>query len=61
MCEILDKYINQGIELGINKGENLMGSLIECLLRDKRDKDIAIAVSDKEARRALYREYKIKA
>jgi len=93
MCEILDKYINQGIELGrkqgmeegmekgmekgmkrgvkrgirkgfkqgINKGEDLMGSLIACLLRDKRDQDIAIAVSDQKARRALYREYNIKA
>lgn len=73
MCEILDKYINQGIEQGkrqgrkqgrkqgIRQGESLMGKLITCLLRDGRNGEIAAAVSDEKARRALYREYGLKA
>ncbi len=65
MCEILDKYINQGMkqgrQQGIRQGESLMGKLIACLLRDNRNEEIAAAVSDEKARRALYREYGLKA
>ncbi len=38
-----------------------MGQLIACLLRDDRNGEIPAAVSDDKARRALYREYGLKA
>ncbi len=57
MCELLDKYENEGINKGINKGIERVNKLVLAMLHDKRNQDIERAVSDKEYQQRLFIEY----
>lgn len=53
----------QGIELGKEQGSEIgqerMARLTKLLLADKRQKDLELALDDKDYREKLYREYRI--
>lgn len=49
----------EGIELGIEQGEEKMLTLIELLIEDKRFNDITIMKNDVVYRQKLYKEYDI--
>lgn len=51
--------VNDGIQLGQEKGESLFAELAGKLLGDGRTKELEHAVTDKEVRRQLYREYRL--
>ena len=54
---IYDKGLLQGREQGIQRGEELMSSLMQKLFADGRTKDAELALTDEELRKQFYREY----
>lgn len=48
--------MNEGIQKGVQKGENLLAALVGCLKRDGR-LDVLDQIADEETRKQLYREY----
>ena len=55
---IMMKAMQQGIQQGMAQGENLLATLISFLKRDGRLNELD-RISDEEARKQLYREYKL--
>lgn len=49
--------MEEGIQKGIEKGEDLFAGLVDCLFADGRSDDARLAAKDVEVRRRLYREY----
>ena len=60
---VFDQGKEQGIELGKEQGSEIgqerMARLTKLLLADKRQKDLELALDDKDYREKLYREYRI--
>lgn len=56
---LVNDGIQQGIQQGQEKGESLFAALAGKLLGDGRTKELEHAVTDKEVRRQLYREYRL--
>lgn len=56
---LVNDGIQQGIQQGQEKGECLFAALAGKLLGDGRTKELERAVTDKEVRRQLYREYRL--
>ena len=56
--EGLQQGLLQGIQQGVAQGENLLATLISFLKRDGRLNELD-RISDEEARKQLYREYKL--
>ncbi|MGN0416200.1 MAG: PD-(D/E)XK nuclease family transposase, partial [Agathobacter sp.] len=60
---VFDQGKEQGIELGKEQGSEIgqerMARLTKLLLEDKRQKDLELALDDKDYREKLYREYRI--
>lgn len=56
---LVNDGIRQGIQQGQEKGESLFAALAGKLLGEGRLKDLERAVTDKEVRRQLYREYRL--
>lgn len=55
-----DAYVfDQGKEQGSEIGQERMARLTKLLLADKRQKDLELALDDKDYREKLYREYRI--
>lgn len=63
MCRAIEGIREEGIELGIERGriegESKLGLLISRLFADGRLEDVQKAADDENARKELYREYKI--
>ena len=57
MCELLDKYINRGREIGMAQGMAQGMELAIRLIGDGRMEDIVRAVSDREYQNKLLKEY----
>ena len=55
MSGLFDGYL----EKGIDQGEEKLSRLILLLQKDGREDDISKALSDKEARKELYKEFNI--
>ena len=51
---------DQGVEKGMEKGEQVLAELMERLLSDERWEDAKLAANDEQARRKFYKEYGIK-
>ena len=49
-------HIESEKKIAREEGENLLATLVACLIRDGRMDDLDL-ISDEEARRRLYREY----
>lgn len=49
--------MEDGIQKGMQKGEDLFASLADCLLADGRSDEVRLAAKDLAVRRKLYREY----
>jgi len=56
MCEVLDRVENRGIQKGIQKGENMILSLMNYLLSNDRTEDAKKAIEDKAYRNKLLSE-----
>jgi hypothetical protein len=56
---ILNKGISQGISQGINQGENRLAQLINRLIADNRQEDIAKVTTDEAIRKEMYKKYGI--
>ena len=57
MCELLDKYINKGREIGMAQGMAQGMELAKRLIGDGRIEDIPRAISDREYQNKLLEEY----
>lgn len=57
MCKAFDDYFDDGVQMGVERGESLLASLMSRLFSDNRTEDAKLAASDEAARRRLYREY----
>jgi hypothetical protein len=51
--------INQGISIGISQGENRLAQLINQLIADNRQEDIAKVTTDEAIRKEMYKKYRI--
>lgn len=59
MCQAMREWAAEEQSIGMEKGENLMASLIRLLLTDNRIEDIKLAAENKEIRNSLYQEYSL--
>lgn len=59
MCELLDKYINKGREIGMAQGMAQGMELAKRLIGDGRMEDIPRAISDREYQNKLLKEYSL--
>ena len=57
MCELLDKYVNKGMEAGRKEGMERVNELIRHLIGDGRSEEIAHVVSDRDYQNRLLLEY----
>ena len=61
MCELLDKYVNKGMEIGrkegMEAGMERVSELIRHLIGDGRSEEIAHVVSDRDYQNRLLLEY----
>ena len=67
--EIRDRYaredyvrkegLNEGLALGLNKGEDRLNRLYGSLIADNRFEDLERSIQDKTYREQLYKEYRI--
>lgn len=51
--------VNDGIQQGQERGENLFAALTGKLLKEGRIRELEHAVEDEKTRRQLYREYRL--
>lgn len=55
--ENVEKGMAIGIEMGAERGENRLSSLISCLMKEGHTKDLERVVSDRQYRKKLYKKY----
>lgn len=61
MCTALVEIREEGIEKGIEKGENMLGRLAQMMQADGRQEEFFACCADADRRKALFREYGISA
>lgn len=59
MCKALDDLYNDGVNQGLELGEDNFAALSQKLLADLRIEDLQKAIENKEYRNKLYKEYRI--
>lgn len=57
ICWVAQELIEQGEKQGMERGEELLATLIQKLLADRRTEDVQLAVDDEQHRKELYRAY----
>ena len=57
MCELLDRYWNDGEQKGMQKGIQCVNELIQRLIRDGRGAEIERMASDRAFQTSLLKEY----